>query len=211
MGVLPIFARTISPMKRKVLKDLEDEIISCARCRLAASRQHAVPGEGPEMATVLLIGEAPGREEDRAGRPFVGRAGAILTSLLSIAGLGRDGVYITSVIKCRPPDNRMPKRDEITTCCPYLERQIALIKPQVIVPMGRVATIAVSIVLGVDIKPIGNAHGKAVTATVPWGEVIVLPTYHPAAMTHNPRMREPLERDFAALKVVLGNHLKRDI
>lgn len=198
-------------MKRKVQKDLDDEIISCTRCRLAASRQHAVPGEGPGTATVLLIGEAPGREEDREGRPFVGRAGAILTDLLSTAGLGRDEVYITSVIKCRPPANRLPKRDEITTCRPYLERQNALLRPYVIVPMGKVATDAVSTTLGIELKPIGSAHGKAITVTVPWGEVIVLPTYHPAAMTHNPRMREPLIGDFAALKVVLDNHLKREI
>lgn len=205
--VVPLISvRKINHMKRKELENLHAEILSCTRCRLAASRQNAVPGEGPETAAVLLLGEAPGREEDRKGRPFVGRAGVLFNDFLSTAGLNRREVYITSVIKCRPPNNRLPKKDEETACQPYLKQQIALFRPHIVVPMGKVAIDAVATVLGAELGPIGIAHGKAVTVKVPWGKIIVLPTYHPAAMTHNPRMKEPLEQDFAALKVILENN-----
>ncbi len=119
------------------LHEVEDAIRACTKCPLAQSRTHAVPGEGPADATLMLIGEAPGRNEDATGRPFVGSAGKQLEAGLARAGLTRGDVYITSILKCRPPNNRDPKREEVTACTPWLIWQITLIKPRLIITLGR--------------------------------------------------------------------------
>jgi uracil-DNA glycosylase family 4 len=179
------------------------EITHCTKCDLHRSRTHAVPGEGPLDACVFLIGEGPGREEDRQGLPFVGRAGTVLDSLLESIGLEREEVFITSVVKCRPPDNRPPTRDESRTCRPYLERQLALIDPKVIVPMGRWAAWDLFELFGLQDRPIAEMHGRTLLVTVNNKERIIHPTYHPAVVTHNPNMRKPLEQDFHALEEVI--------
>ena len=121
------------------LSQLAEQIRTCQRCRLAQTRLQAVPGEGPERAPFLLIGEGPGFHEDRQGRPFVGRSGDLLETLLASIGLGRRDVFIANVVKCRPPDNRDPLPDEIEACRPYLDRQIELIQPKLVITLGRIS------------------------------------------------------------------------
>jgi uracil-DNA glycosylase family 4 len=187
------------------LKGLRREITQCTKCDLHRFRTHAVPGEGPLNARVFLIGEGPGREEDEKGLPFVGRAGIVLNRLLDSIGLDRKEVFITSVVKCHPPHNRAPTRKESRTCRQYLERQLALIDPEVIVPMGRWAAWDLFELFGMADRPIGEIHGKSFTALIQGKERIVHPTYHPAVVTHNPNMREPLEQDFQALGEAIRN------
>jgi DNA polymerase len=188
---------------RVLYRHLNQEIVSCSLCRLSEGRIHAVPGEGPVPARILLVGEAPGKREDELGRPFVGRAGSILEELLRSVGLSRDEVFITSINKCRPPGNRDPKDDEITACHPYLERQIELIRPSVIVPMGRFAAREICRTFGLAEGKISDIHGQALQAQGRYGSILVLPVYHPAVITHNPSLRPELEADFDRLKKVL--------
>ncbi len=181
-----------------------NEICSCHLCSLGEGRTHAVPGEGPVPARIMLIGEAPGKQEDVSGRPFVGRAGAILNEMLGSAGIRREDVYVTSVIKCRPPKNRDPLPDEISACLPYLQRQISLVRPGIIVPMGRFAAACILDMFGLPAGTIGTIHGKSF---LPEGEgysPFIIPVYHPAVITHNPRLKEALLEDFNAIK----RHLK---
>jgi uracil-DNA glycosylase len=186
-----------------ILAHLNQEILTCTRCRLSEGRINPVPGEGPVPSRILLIGEAPGKREDELGRPFVGRAGSILEELLSSIGLSRKEVYITSINKCRPPGNRDPKDDEIAACHTYLERQIDLLKPQVIVPMGRFAAREICRSFRLDEGKISDVHGQVLHARGGYGSVIVLPVYHPAVITHNPNLRMELTADFQQLKKVL--------
>jgi uracil-DNA glycosylase family 4 len=182
---------------------LNDEILACSRCRLSVGRTHAVPGEGPVPARILLVGEAPGESEDRSGHPFAGRAGAILNRLLASIGLSRNEVFITSILKCRPPKNRDPKGDEIASCKPYLDRQIALLRPRIIVPMGRFSASVIMGQFGVAGGRISEIHGQPYQAEAPHGPVILFPVYHPAVLTHNPPLRRDLEEDFRRLMEIL--------
>jgi uracil-DNA glycosylase family 4 len=149
-----------------------------------------VPGEGPATASVIVVGEAPGAREDAAGRPFVGNAGRLLDRLLGEAGMARDDVYITNVVKARPPNNRDPKPAEVAHHWPWLEQQIGIIKPALIVPLGRHALAR----FAPDAK-ISESHGTVVEAD---GHRL-FPLYHPAAALHNPRLRETLVEDARAL------------
>jgi uracil-DNA glycosylase len=186
-----------------ILSQLNQEILTCTRCRLSEGRINAVPGEGPVPSRIFLVGEAPGKREDELGRPFVGRAGSILEELLSSISLSRNDVYITSINKCRPPGNRDPKDDEIAACHLFLERQIDLLKPQVIVPMGRFAAREIFRTFGLAEGKIGDIHGIVLHARARYGAVIVLPVYHPAVVTHNPNLRPELQADFERLKETL--------
>lgn len=155
-----------------------------------------VPGEGPQDAEVVLLGEAPGAKEDAAGRPFVGSAGKLLDQLLEEAGLERDSVFITNVVKARPPGNRDPKRPEAEHHRPWLDEQLAVIAPRLVIPLGRHA-------LGhfaPDLK-ISQVHGQAVTST---GGQALMPWYHPSAALRNPRLRDTLFEDARALREALG-------
>ncbi|NYT07787.1 MAG: uracil-DNA glycosylase [Methanomicrobiales archaeon] len=191
-------------MTGEMARILEDEILTCTRCRLSSGRTNAVPGEGPVPSRILLIGEAPGEKEDSTGRPFAGRAGRVLDGLLSSIGLSRTDVFITSVLKCRPPENRDPKPDEIALCKPYLDRQIALLRPSVIVPMGRFSASVIMSQFGIPVGKISEIHGTAFPADAPHGRIIIFPVYHPAVITHNPPLRKDLEGDFWRLKEILG-------
>jgi len=173
------------------LERLAAQIRRCKGCRLWKSRRHAVPGEGNPHARIMLIGQAPGKTEDATGRPFVGRAGKLLTALLENNGIKRENVFITSVIKCFPPKNRPPKRDEIAACRPYLMQQITLIKPKVIVLLGIVAAKAV---LGNE-ERLEKIHGKKIIKN----GITYIPTYHPAAAIRFPKIRKKLEMDFKNL------------
>jgi len=171
------------------------EVVGCPKCPLAKGRFKAVPGEGPPDARVMLIGEAPGYHENQQGRPFVGPAGQFLEELLGVAGLKRAEVFITNVVKCRPPGNRDPQPDEIAACSDYLSRQTAALKPRVIVTLGRHS-------LGRFLpgQPISRIHG--VPRKV--GTVTVFPMYHPAAALHQPTLRKTLLEDMAKLPGILA-------
>jgi DNA polymerase len=180
----------------EVLNELAEGIRSCTLCPLHLYRKLAVPGEGPADAKIMLIGEAPGYHEDQQGRPFVGPAGRFLTELLARAGLRREDVFITNVVKCRPPNNRDPAPGEIRTCTStWLEKQIEAINPQVIITLGRY-----SMALFLPNQSITKVHGQPHRVN---GRVIV-PMFHPAAALHQDRFREPLLKDFEKLPQILA-------
>jgi uracil-DNA glycosylase len=172
------------------LEKIATDVRGCPLCKLARTRKNAVPGEGQISAKIMFIGEAPGRSEDEKGKPFVGAAGRILDNLLKKAGIERSQVFITNIVKCRPPNNRVPEEDELIACRPYLDRQIALIKPKVICILGRTAY---SSILG----------GSSITASR--GKIIersgqkYFSTFHPAAVIYNKSLRSTLEADLKRL------------
>lgn len=176
-------------------KELEQAIINCKKCLLHKTRKNAVPGEGSKNAKLMFIGEAPGAVEDETGRPFVGAAGKLLTETIEKFGLKRAEVYITNVIKCRPPSNRDPREEEIESCSPYLESQILLIKPSVIVALGRFAATWLLTRMGYHCQGIMKCRGKVYRGTLLGIEVNVIPTIHPAAALYNPRLRPLFESD----------------
>jgi len=177
------------------LTELYDEVRTCEKCQLSQSRTLAVPGEGPEDAHILFIGEAPGFHEDRQGRPFVGAAGQYLNELLAKVGLKREQVYIANVIKCRPPGNRDPMPEEIATCRTYLDRQIELIRPRLVVTLGRF-----SMERYFPGASISRIHGQPKRV----GSIIYYPVFHPAAALHQPRWKNLLDEDFARIPGLLG-------
>ena len=176
------------------LTKLYEEIAICQRCDLARSRTHTVPGEGPENAEIMFIGEAPGFHEDRQGRPFVGAAGKFLDELLASIGLTRDDVYICNVIKCRPPGNRDPLSDEIAACRPFLDKQIELIQPKLIVTLGRY-----SMARYFPNAQITRIHGRPKR----FGGRIYYPMFHPAAALHQPKWRSVVEEDMLKIPQIL--------
>jgi DNA polymerase len=189
------------------MEQLAERIAACTLCPLSLSRTRTVPGEGPVPSDLVFIGEAPGKTEDETGRPFVGRAGKILTGLLARCGLLREDVFITSIVKCRPPGNRAPKRGEIAACMPYLEEQIALLSPRILVPMGRFATVTVFGMYGLPFSSFKEVRGqKHVVRDHRSGrEMVIVPVYHPAVITHNPPARQDLESDFLHLAELIGS------
>lgn len=176
------------------LTDLYAQIMVCKKCALAQGRTNAVPGEGPEDAQIMFIGEAPGFHENRLGRPFVGAAGKFLEELLASINMRREDVYICNVIKCRPPNNRDPLPSEIEACRPYLDRQIELIKPRLIVTLGRY-----SMAKFMPKASISKVHG--VPSKI--GDLVVLPLFHPAAALHQPKYRADIEHDILKIPQIL--------
>ncbi|MEM4426157.1 MAG: type-4 uracil-DNA glycosylase [Acidilobaceae archaeon] len=172
------------------------DISKCQKCPLAKSRTNAVPGEGPLTARVMFVGEAPGRKEDEEGRPFVGAAGKLLTTLLESIGVRRNDVYITNVVKCRPPENREPIDEEIRTCNPFLRKQIEIIRPRAIVALGRVAGKTLYEMAGLKWISVENARRSVVRAKIQDLDIKIAVTYHPAAALYNPQLRSELESDF---------------
>lgn len=158
------------------LDDLRDDALGCVKCPLAKGRTQVVFGEGDPAAGMMVVGEGPGREEDRQGRPFVGRSGQLLDRLLrEEAGLAREEVYIANVVKCRPPDNRDPRPEEIAACRPWLDEQVRLIAPRVVLTLGNFST---KLLLGTT-DGIKRLRGQV----YPWGDAgtVLVPTFHPAA------------------------------
>lgn len=178
----------------KSLSELASEIMGCKQCPLWKTRTNAVPGEGPIDAKLMFVGEAPGREEDSQGRPFVGKAGQLLNELLKSAGINREEVFISSVLKCRTPQNRNPTRQEIECCSPYLFEQIEIVSPRVICLLGNVAARVLLAKTGVT-----KLRGKVVEK----GGITYLPTYHPAAAARNPRLKILLAQDLRKLAALL--------
>ena len=182
-----------------LLDEIAAEVRQCQNCALCQGRTQAVPGVGPANAQIMLVGEAPGAQEDRQGEPFVGPAGQLLTALLAEAGLSRDDVFITNIVKCRPPGNRDPAPDEIGACRDYLDGQIAVINPRVVCTLGRPA-------LQTLVDPqatIGREHGQPREAD----GVLFVPLYHPAAALHRDSLRPALLEDMRRLKLILEQAL----
>ena len=168
------------------LQKLHGRIAACMDCPLGQPESetfHRVPGEGPEDARVMIVGEAPGAEEERTGRPFVGRSGNLLTEILTAAGLKREEIFITSVCKCRPPQNRTPKRAEMAACLPWLTAQIEVIRPEVVLTVGNVGTQTL-----LNTKTGINAlRGRFHTFTLAGRTMTLRPLFHPAYLLRNPR------------------------
>ncbi len=197
--------------RSKLLDDLRARIKECRRCSLWKGRTNAVPGDGNPEAEIMFIGEAPGYHEDLQGKPFVGAAGKLLTELIRSIGLEREEVYITNVVKCRPPGNRDPKPEEIASCSPYLDEEILIIKPRIIVTLGRHSTGYILAKGGIRARAISKVRGRAFELDMLGLHVIVFPTYHPAAALYNPRLKAVLVKDFEAISKLLNKTLKRRI
>lgn len=181
--------------RARTLALIDEEIRACTRCPLAETRTRAVPGEGPLDAEIMFIGEGPGFHEDRQGRPFVGAAGRFLEELLASVGLQREQVFITNVVKCRPPENRDPAPNEIEACVPYyLDRQIALVDPRIIVTLGRF-----SMAKFFPGKSISRIHGQPRRE----GARIIFPMLHPAAALHRRELRQSIEQDMLKIPALL--------
>ena len=173
-----------SPIQRSAsLQDIAQLIASCRACKLCDSRTNTVPGEGPTTAQLVVVGEGPGRTEDETGRPFVGRAGELLTKILEAIKLPRDQVFICNVVKCRPPENRLPQYDEIAACLPFLYRQIELVNPRVILAMGGTAA---QTLLNTK-QSLGSLRNQVHRFR---GTPLIV-TYHPAALLRNPNWKRP--------------------
>lgn len=176
---------------------LEAEIAACSACRLCEQRQHAVPGMGDRQAQVMFVGEGPGAEEDRRGLPFVGAAGKLLDAMLAAIGLTREqGVYIANTVKCRPPHNRTPQADEMAACRPYLDRQIALVQPRLLVALGRPAA---QVLLDQPEVRINAARGRVLDHA----GTAVLVTYHPAYLLRNQADKARAWEDLCRIRRVL--------
>jgi uracil-DNA glycosylase len=172
------------PVQRaRTLAEIADLVAACTKCRLCEARTNTVPGEGADCARLVVVGEGPGKTEDQTGRPFVGKAGELLTKILSAIGLEREQVFICNIVKCRPPENRTPQYDEIAACVPYLFRQIELIGPSVILAMGNTAA---QTLLNTK-QSLGALRNKVHR----FRGVPVIVTYHPAALLRNPNWKKP--------------------
>lgn len=181
------------------LKELDKKMRSCTNCELAKTRTLVVPGEGDSKAEVMFIGEGPGKNEDLQGRPFIGRAGKILDELLEQINLKRADVYIANVVKCRPPGNLDPKPEEAKICWTWLEQQIEIIKPKLIIPLGRH-----SLQRFVPSAIIGEFHGQVITKDdKSLGKLMIFPCYHPAATIYNRKLRPVLEEDFGKIRGII--------
>ncbi len=181
--------------KIEALEKVHSEILVCQKCELCKNRTKAVPGEGPIDAKTFFVGEGPGEKEDQEGRPFVGAAGKLLEQLLESIGLKRSDVFITNIVKCRPPNNRAPRQAEIEACNWYMKAQVGLIDPRIICPLG---TPAIRTVMGPEYSAT-LVHGQPFGS----GQRIVLPMYHPAAALYDPGLKDQLLRDFKVLKDLL--------
>jgi uracil-DNA glycosylase family 4 len=180
----------------EILQEIAQQVAVCEKCALHFSRKNAVPGEGPANSEIMFIGEGPGFYENEQGRPFVGAAGKYLDELLQKSGLHREGVFITNVVKCRPPGNRDPLPEELSACNAYLERQIEAINPKVIVTLGRY-----SMAHFLPNAKISEVHGKSTWVK----NRLIVAMYHPAAALHQPSLKNAIENDFSHL----SDHIKQ--
>ena len=178
-----------------LLGEVAKEVRTCEKCDLCRGRKNAVPGEGSARSRVMLVGEAPGGKEDESGRPFVGTAGKRLEGLLRLAGLSRDEVFITNIVKCRPPGNGRPRREEAESCHEYLRREIEALNPSLVVLLGVTA-----LKRFFPSSEISTARGIVVES----GGRRYLPTYHPASMIYNRSLESAVSGDFRELKKLLG-------
>ena len=185
------------PHPRLTLAAVRRELGECKRCKLHLTRRQIVFGEGNEKATLVFVGEAPGEDEDRQGRPFVGKAGQLLTRIINAIGLTREEVYITNIIKCRPPRNRNPQQDEIATCEPFLGQQLEIIQPKIICALGSFAAQT----LLKTAEKISQLRGRFHE----YRGIKVMPTYHPAFLLRNPHKKREAWED---MKKIHGEYIK---
>ncbi|MDD5634220.1 MAG: uracil-DNA glycosylase [Candidatus Omnitrophica bacterium] len=183
------------------LEGVAKKISVCDLCPLAKTRTHAVPGEGNPKAELMFIGEAPGRDEDQQARPFVGRAGQLLTKIIEAIGLRREDVFIANILKCRPPENRNPLPGEIVKCSPYLVEQIDLVKPKIICALGKFAA---QTLLNTEV-PISKLRGKFHE----YRGIKLMPTYHPAYLLRNPADKKEVWEDIKLVAKELGIEIPR--
>lgn len=183
------------PDWRDTLAALEAEAKKCRQCGLCEDRNHVVFGSGAAEVPLVFVGEAPGAEEDRQGFPFVGRAGELLTRIIAAMGLDRGQVYICNILKCRPPGNRDPLPEEVVACTPYLERQLAILKPKVICSLGRHSTTY----LTGETVAMKSVRGRVFE----WRGIKVIPTYHPAALLRNPSLKALVWEDVQKVRALL--------
>ena len=198
MKNLPITHTKINKKLEKELQEIKNEVLQCKKCPLYKTRTYPVIGQGSHQAEILFCGEAPGSAEDKSGFPFCGASGKILDELLSSISLKRQEVYICNILKCRPPGNRNPQREEIEACIPYLERQIQAIKPKIICALGNYSAsfILEKYGLKAQIQGISKIHGEIFETDK---GVKIIPLYHPAVVVYNRNMKEVLKKDFKIL------------
>ena len=182
-------------MAPNTILELESNIAQCTKCDLSKTRKLTVPGNGNYSADIMLIGEAPGSNEDKTGKPFAGRAGSLLNELLINSGIERSEVYITNMLKCRPPSNRDPQLAEITACKSYLDLQISLVNPSVIVTLGRF-----SFAKFFPQMTLSSSRG----IIRDWKGIKILPVYHPAAALYNPNLKPKLIQDFQKITAIVA-------
>ena len=187
---------TPSAGRTETLEDIRTDLGECRRCKLESGRKHIVFGEGDPAARLVFVGEGPGYEEDRQGRPFVGAAGRLLTKIIAAIGLDRDQVYICNIIKCRPPGNRNPEPDEIESCAPFVRRQLRAIAPEFVCTLG---TFATQTLLQTN-QPISRLRGRFHE----WMGMRVIPTYHPAYLLRNPERKRDAWEDLKLLMQAMG-------
>lgn len=192
--------------KDELLKKVKNKVIDCKKCSLSKTRILPVIGQGNHNARIMFIGEAPGANEDKTGVPFCGQSGNILTELLSSIGLQRENVYICNILKCRPPGNRNPQTNEIESCVSYLEKQIEIIKPRIIGVLGNYAVSHILKQYNLDnqIQGISKIRGKIFKVKASFGEIKIIPLYHPAVAAYNANMKDILKEDFKILKKYNG-------
>ena len=186
----------LNASKSDRLKFLKNaKVNECIKCRLSIARKQIVFGEGSPESKLMFIGEAPGAEEDNTGRPFVGRAGQLLTKIIESINLKREEVYIANIIKCRPPENRNPMEDEIALCSPFIEEQISIIKPEIICTLGKFAT---EFIIGNDKGAISSVRGKEFN----YEGITVIPTYHPSYLLRNPGAKKETWEDMKKIRAL---------
>jgi DNA polymerase len=186
----------------RIIAEIAAEVRVCTKCRLSETRTNAVPGEGSITARIMFVGEGPGQREDESGRPFVGQAGKLLNLLLEQAGIPREDVFITNIVKCRPPQNRVPLADEVIACNDYLMAQIASIEPKFICPLGGAA---LATLLGPDLK-----ISKVRCHVFRKSGILYVPLYHPAAALHQGSLRDTLFNDILKLKDLIAREIRED-
>ncbi len=192
-------------VRKKSMDQLIGEIDVCKKCRLYKHAKHAVPGEGNINASLMLVGEAPGANEDLQGRPFVGAAGQFLEEVLASVGLARKNVYITNVVKHRPPNNRLPRKDEAEACTPYLQRQIAIVKPRVITSLGNCSSTYLLSQIGFEYARLTDIRGRVFSGKLFGTAIEVIPTFHPAAILYARVKADSIRQDFELAKTALCN------
>jgi DNA polymerase len=206
MGILSLPTSEIKPVQSNssrvmTLEEVQKELGDCKRCKLHRTRRTIVFGEGNERATLMFIGEGPGYDEDVQGRPFVGKAGQLLTKIIESINLSREEVYIANVIKCRPPQNRNPEPDEIKSCNPFLMKQIGVIHPKIICALG---TFSAQTLLKTDAK-ISALRGRFFDLE----DIKVIPTYHPAFLLRNPERKREVWEDMKQIAELIKNPVHR--
>jgi len=198
----------ITERTEEELKKIKKDVLDCRECPLYRERAKnkfcPVIGEGSHQVKIIFVGEAPGLNEAKTGRPFCGAAGKILDELLESVDIKRKDVYITNILNDRPPENRDPQPEEIKACTPYLEKQIEIIKPKIICPLGRYSMKFLMEKFGLEnqLEGISKIHGKLFESNNFFQHIIIIPFYHPAVATYNPNMKKILKEDFKILKTI---------